>query len=274
MHVIHVIDTLVVIELEEALSPMQEGIRAGIMHDALVAWKDFSKLVAGAERLSIEVQVNNRISGILNWLRKNEAELLVLGAFGDRKPDVGFGTVATACVRRSPVDVLLVRDTQRQKPFSTIIACVDFSDTSREALRMAAKYAQRDGAALHILHVFAAPWHRLHYRSPTVESDPRFQRQYRAGLQGRLEAFTAELGDDIKDITPQFVVFDYQGHRSGIVEYARQAQADLIVMGTRGRANLRDIFLGSTAEKLLQQSTCSVLAVKPRPLDESNSREE
>jgi nucleotide-binding universal stress UspA family protein len=39
--------------------------------------------------------------------------------------------------------------------------------------------------------------------------------------------------------------------------------ADLIVLGTRGHTNLRDVLLGSTAERALSESTCSILAVKP-----------
>jgi nucleotide-binding universal stress UspA family protein len=40
--------------------------------------------------------------------------------------------------------------------------------------------------------------------------------------------------------------------------------ADLIAIGTRGRTNLRDVVLGSTAEKLLRDSPCAVWASKPR----------
>jgi hypothetical protein len=47
------------------------------------------------------------------------------------------------------------------------------------------------------------------------------------------------------------------------VQYAQGVGADLIVLGTRGRTNLRDLLLGSTAEKVLRDSVCSVLAVHP-----------
>ncbi|MBM4361664.1 MAG: universal stress protein, partial [Deltaproteobacteria bacterium] len=39
--------------------------------------------------------------------------------------------------------------------------------------------------------------------------------------------------------------------------------ADLVVLGTRGRTNLRDLFLGSTAERVVRECPCSVLAVPP-----------
>jgi nucleotide-binding universal stress UspA family protein len=39
--------------------------------------------------------------------------------------------------------------------------------------------------------------------------------------------------------------------------------ADLIALGTRGRTNLRDVLLGSTAERVIRSAGRSVLAVRP-----------
>jgi nucleotide-binding universal stress UspA family protein len=116
-----------------------------------------------------------------------------------------------------------------------------------------------------VLHAFQPPWRQLHYRAPTPEADPHFQQQYRAGLERRLVAFAGTLGDRVSSLKPTFEVADCGGHRSGIVDAAARVHADLIVLGTRGRSTLRDILLGSTAEKVLRESRCSVLAVRPAP---------
>lgn len=265
IHVVHVIDTLVVIEVESALSPMQQGIRSGLVRDAEQAWAEFVTQVpgdGGAAGLPIEVSVNNRIVGILRRAREDKADLLVMGAFGDRRPNVGFGTVATACVRKSVADVLLVRDTH-PGPFRTVVAAVDFSETSAKALARAALFAAQDGAELHVLHVFAAPWHQLHYRAPTPLIPPHLQKQYRDALERRLAEFARPALEGHAALRTRVAVYDFAGHRSGIVEYAGSVAADLIVLGTRGRTNLRDILLGSTAEKALDESHSSILAVKP-----------
>jgi nucleotide-binding universal stress UspA family protein len=48
----------------------------------------------------------------------------------------------------------------------------------------------------------------------------------------------------------------------GILETSAVQQADLIVMGTHGRKGLTRMILGSTADKILEQSPYPVLTVK------------
>jgi nucleotide-binding universal stress UspA family protein/uncharacterized membrane protein YfcA len=49
-----------------------------------------------------------------------------------------------------------------------------------------------------------------------------------------------------------------------IVHTAQKRQADLIVMGSHGRTGLERILLGSTVERVLNQTSCAVLVVKTR----------
>jgi nucleotide-binding universal stress UspA family protein len=48
-----------------------------------------------------------------------------------------------------------------------------------------------------------------------------------------------------------------------ILKAATDAQIDLIVMGTHGRTSMKDYFVGSTTERVVERATCSVLSVKP-----------
>ena len=209
---------------------------------------------------------NNRIVGILRRAREDKADLIVMGAFGHRTPDVGMGTVATACVRKSMTDVLLVRDTLASKgtaPFKTIVAAVDFSPTSLRAVERAALFAAKDRAELHALHVCQDPWQTLHLGAPMPLNPVPAQKQYRDGLERRLAEFCRPALEPHGALRSTVAIYDYAGHRSGIAEYAGKVGADLVVLGTRGRTNLRDLLLGSTAEKALEESKCSILAVKP-----------
>jgi universal stress protein E len=73
----------------------------------------------------------------------------------------------------------------------------------------------------------------------------------------------AKLGQDAMDyIKPQ-------GHllkgaaRKEVPALAKHLQVDCIVMGTVARTGVRGFIMGNTAETILEQIACSVLAIKP-----------
>ena len=48
-----------------------------------------------------------------------------------------------------------------------------------------------------------------------------------------------------------------------LLELAAQGEADLIVMGALSRGRLRDLILGSTAERILERAQADIMIVKP-----------
>ena len=54
------------------------------------------------------------------------------------------------------------------------------------------------------------------------------------------------------------------GEPDGLIpELSNKERVDLVVMGTLSRTGIPGLFIGNTAEKILQKINCSVLAVKP-----------
>lgn len=250
VHPVHVVDTQIdEIPDDAALTAMQRGIHAGLIEDARKRWDSFIDGNPEASRLHLEIAVARRLVGIRRQLDRHSADLLVLGAYGDKRPSVGMGTLASACVRSVQTDVLIVRDTHRD-PFHTVVAGIDFSSTSRRALEMAALIAHGEGAKLYAAHIVP----------DQVETYARL----RTGLGPELDAFINETRCKYPGLEMHAKVFPYTGYRSGVLEFAALVNADLVAVGTRGRSNLRDVVLGSTAEKVLRDSVCAVLAVKPR----------
>ncbi|MEX2219654.1 MAG: universal stress protein [Phycisphaerales bacterium] len=258
---VHTIETLVLEEVAEIMPPTAVAIVDSVKADAQQAWNEFAP---GVDKSGVEflVLVGNPLAEILAQSRG--ADLLVLGTHGTSPESQGTGTLATRCVRKAPTPVLLVRRSQTG-PFRGVVAAVDFSETSRLALEAAAEVAVGDGAALHILHVFEAPWKRLHYRSPTPEAARDFQKQYSDILARRLEGFAQDVTSrpEVARLGPKFHLVESTSHGVGAVEFIQKHGCDLACLGTRGRTNLRDVLLGSTAERIVRQAPCSILAVKP-----------
>lgn len=258
---VHVVDMIVSIELEAALSTMALQVRPQLVAEAQRHWPDFAKRVPGAEGLPLRVEIDARGPGLVR--AAEGADLVVIGAFANR-PDTGLGTVAAACVRHAKSDVLLARE-GHPGPFKTIVAAVDFSPTSLKALESAVRVATQDSAKLHIVHVFMPPWEELMFPSaagPIALVTAEQQRAYEDGLRRRLREFVEPLAKELEYLKPELSLWTNGGHRSGISAFAREKAADLIVLGTRGRTNLRDMLLGSTAERALRDAPCAVLAVR------------
>lgn len=262
LYVLHVIDTQISVQFESALTAMQESIRDGLIKDAQTAWAQFAADVTDAQCVHFQATIEHRVSGLADGAREKLADLIVLGMNSSGHPDVGIGTVATSCVRHCPADVLLVRP-DHAGTFDRIVVGIDFSPTSMIALERALQLVAPGTGQLLVVHVFEGPWTRLHYRAPTVPSDPRTIAQVRSELSRQLEAFVAAVAKSIRGVKMTHHVEESSGHRSGLMEFADREGADLVCLGTRGHSNLRDFMLGSTAEKVLMQSRCSVLAVKP-----------
>jgi nucleotide-binding universal stress UspA family protein len=248
VHPVHVIEIPALDRYESsAYTPLQLEIRAGLLAEADARWREFVEGVAGADGLEVTVGFGPRLECLRAHLLTKKAELLVLGAYGATRPNVGMGTLASGCIRAVPVDVLVVRDNYRD-PFRTVAVGVDFSDNSKEALQSAAMVARGEGGKLRAVHV--------------VPDTPDTYARLRTELMPQLQAFVERATSELNGLDVRCHVYPYSGYRSGILEFATLVNADLVVTGTRGKSNLRDVVLGSTAEKVLRDTVVAVWASK------------
>lgn len=261
LHPVHVIETLVLADLEEAVGSVDPAFRETILADTRAAWREFSAGIEGLETASLDIRVDQPAMGLAAAVADHRADLLVMGVRGTSEGQ-GAGTLAAHAVRQSRVKTLLVQPSHAGA-YRTIVVAVDFSETSREALLAAMRVAAQDGSAVHAVHVFNPPWLRLHYRSATPQATSDYRKQFLDGLARRLERFCDPGDPETRWVKPAFHVVEHRSHGVGIIDFATAHAADLVVLGTRGRANLRDLFLGSTAERVLRHAPCSILAVPP-----------
>ena len=264
LHVIHVIDTFVITELERSLQPEQRDLRDGLRRDALNEWTAFAKEIPGANRLSLDVVINSRSVGLAQRASSLRADLLVVGAYSSREPDVGAGTVATSCVRECAADVLLVREDQRG-PFGLVVAATDLSASARLAATRAARIAAQDGAELQLLHVIESPLEMLGFPSNTAAATSQLRESIRASADTALRELSEELQATHPTLVIRTCVLDGGVARRSIPKHAKALEADLLVLGARGRGGLRELVLGTTAESALRRSHSSVLVVKDSP---------
>ncbi len=258
LHALHSIEYLTLTDVAWASHIPQEKLEQSAVAEAkrtLYQWLRSSDAESDAQAL---VEVGAPIDSILRGMRELKVDLLVLGVNGSSMIPMGAGTLATKCLRKAPVKVLLVHERQKGA-FRRLVACVDFSEQSREAVAQALWVAAHDNTEVHFLHVFTGSWGRYALIPDAWEVDEAKAAEYRQALELRMREFVGETGK----LPVHFTVAEAANHGHGIADYARRVQADLVVLGTKGRGNLGYVILGSTVERLLREIPCSALVVRP-----------
>jgi nucleotide-binding universal stress UspA family protein len=150
-----------------------------------------------------------------------------------------------------------------------IVVPIDFSKMSLQAIKTASRLARRFAASLHLVHVrqfdyagdFVAP------APPIVPfSFMPYEQDGERGVAKELNALAREYGVSSANchVLSGAPPFDE------ICGFAQQIPADLIVMPTHGRTGLKHVFLGSTAERIVQHSSCPVLVTRGNVLQSQN----
>lgn len=141
----------------------------------------------------------------------------------------------------------------------TILYATDYSENSIAALHYAHTFAKAFNAQLVVMHVFDIP---ISLVSTVSMSYIKKERKRFAEHQVNLESFCIQhLGDPLKETDIKFVVDEDGSVVSGIQEKALEANANIIILGAKGESALKDFFLGTTAEGLLNKAPCPVLTV-------------
>ncbi len=139
-----------------------------------------------------------------------------------------------------------------------VLAAVDFSEASVEALHWGAGLARAAGGELVLLAVTDWPG-----RTPgTLESEfPAFydaDEGLKALIQQRLKALADSLhGEPLSRLLVRFGFAETE-----IIKAAREVSADLIVMGTHGRKGVARALVGSVAEGVIRNAPCAVTVIR------------
>jgi nucleotide-binding universal stress UspA family protein len=148
--------------------------------------------------------------------------------------------------------------------FRRLLLAIDSSPDSQRALAEAIDLARTNHAQLTVMTVVPdmPSWSLFGVMSAPVEPalQDEIEGAYRAVLDAAVEAVPADIG--VRTLLKRGVP------GPAIADEAAAGDDDLIVMGCRGRGELRSLLLGSTSRHVLQHCAVPILAVqadeKPR----------
>jgi len=141
--------------------------------------------------------------------------------------------------------------------YTHILVAIDFSDSAGSVLNKAKEIAKRNNARLSLLHIveYMPPIDSAY--EPILASnwdidEPLLISHAEKSLQ------QLSLKHDLKDADLN-VTLGVPKHE--IAQFVSKHQCDLIIMGSHGRHGI-NILLGSTANAVLHEMPCDILAVK------------
>lgn len=202
-----------------------------------------ARLKASGVPVSTVVKVGQPLEVAAALVEAHGIGLVVCGATGLTGLDRALlGSTAAKMVRGMPCSVLVVRS--RFERLGRLVAAVDVDRPVPAVILHAAALARRAGARLTFITVI----------QPVLdlsESRP---------AETRLEALVDEVLGADRDRSWTVAAVRAESAAQGILHAAQGA--DLVVMGTEGRAGWRRLLLGSVAEAVVQSCPVSVLVAR------------
>ena len=188
-----------------------------------------------------EVEVDSIIGNIKRTVKEDKIDLLVMGSKGaSGMEEFLIGSNTEKVVRAADCPVLTIK--QRIPDFK-VHEVVLASDFKRELGPVMAKFK-------HFQALFGARLHLVYVNTPGAfgsSNDLRHKLQEAADNYG-FQNYTINVYNDVVE-------------EDGILHFAQDIQADLIMMATHGRTGLAHLLSGSVAEDLVNHTNIPVLTI-------------
>lgn len=173
-----------------------------------------------------------------------DATMIIVGLESHMGTKDMIGASASKFIRESPCPVISIRGKDHRDGCENILLPLDLTKESRQKVDKAIEFAKYFGAAIRILGVFST-------------ADEKYENQ--------LHAYAHQVKQYIKSkgiaCTNKTLAGDSIAET--VVEYANKIEADLIMIMTKTDLNMKEFFVGTTAQRVIDISNIPVLSIRP-----------
>jgi nucleotide-binding universal stress UspA family protein len=221
----------------------------------------------------IEVLIGTNFLEITKLVLKEGHDLVIKPAAGKKGPirSFLFGTTAMHLFRKCPCPVWVVKQSPLPGTSKILVAVAardgseseTYTQLDTKLIELGSSLAERYECEWDLVHAWRLFGESM-LRSGRVQTSSSevqaFLREEQHDADRRLQA----LLSSVDNISPPNEIHLVKGYASDVIpETARSLAVDLLIMGTVGRTGVSGLFISNTAEQVLSQLDCSVLAVKP-----------
>lgn len=192
--------------------------------------------------IEVIVEEGKPMDTVLRWAKIKDADVLIMG----RKQELeGSGSLAKTMAHRAPCSVLFFTEKSPVKTPTKLLVPMDFSDHSVMTLAFADRLAEEIGAEVLGMHVYTIPLGYYKTGKSHAEFDVIMKdlaiKDYKKFLKKH----------NLPEYHCLFLLKEEGNEGRFIIKVAKENQADMILMGSRGRTASAAVLLGSIAEKLV-----------------------
>lgn len=185
----------------------------------------------------------------------NDFDMIVMSTHGRTGFSRFFlGSVAEKVLRTTHLPVLIVNQEREITDLNHILLTTDFSDHSKKAFPYAREIAQKAGATLELINIFAY--------DPEHDNDP--EKSKVELREQRLKVLAKEELHDLGDQVSTNVIVSTETPHEAILNHNLNNPHDLIVMSTVGRTGIDYLMMGSTTANVVRHVKSPVLSINPK----------
>jgi nucleotide-binding universal stress UspA family protein len=198
---------------------------------------------------------------LLDRIQRHRPDLVVVGTRGRSElTEAIIGSVSAELVARSPVPILVAR----RPTLDRVVVAVDGSDIAAEAVATVKRWPFLAATSIRSLSV--APTPPMRWPDELMGGSaarPARDRDTAGDVLLEHDTIAAQAAATLHDVGFDAVAEVRSGSPAPtIVAFAKEWDADLVIMGSHGRTGVARLLLGSVARNVLHHASCSVLVVR------------
>ena len=188
------------------------------------------------------VEFHQAFEGIMEISKKHDCDVIIMGSSGaEGLKDIFIGSNTEKVVRHSKIPVLVIKNEIPMFEVKKFVFATDLDSKAIPTFKEAMEFAHKLSTTIELVMVNTAGKFRT--------SDE---------IEEKLEYFTADINKD--DF--QFKVYNDVNIETGILNYAKKIDADLIGISTHGRQGLAHFINGSLSEDLVNHAKRPIVTFK------------
>lgn len=188
------------------------------------------------------IKFENPFEGIKNYAIKNNANLIVMGSKGVSDfEEMIIGSNTEKVVRTSNIPVIVVKTDANKFKFKNLIFASNYDEENKAAFKDFLAFAKKFNSKIHLLKINTIS--NFESSFVTNEKIKNFIEDF------DLQRKTINIYNDISVV-------------KGIINFAKEIDADLIALTTHGRSGLSSLFNGSIAKSVSKNVLRPVITFK------------